>query len=87
MWLGFCVAVAVVWAGSCSSNLTLAREPPDAAGAALKKKKKKKDLKTKTEALIPSPACKNVTHQHSACCLTAGFVAVSGDRGLLRLRY
>ena len=36
-WLGACMAVAVVQVGSCSSNSTLAWEPPNAAGAALKK--------------------------------------------------
>ena len=40
MWLGFRVAVAVVQASSCSSDLNLAWELPCAMGVALKKKKK-----------------------------------------------
>ena len=35
-WLGFCVAVALVWAGSCSSDSTPAWELQYAAGVALK---------------------------------------------------
>jgi len=42
MWLGFRVAAAVVQAGSCSSDLTLAWKLPYAMGVALKSKKKKK---------------------------------------------
>jgi len=38
MWLRSGVAVAVVWAGSCSSDLT--QELPYAAGVALKREKK-----------------------------------------------
>ena len=40
-WLRSCVAVAVVWASSCSSDWTLTWEPPHALGAVLKKAKKK----------------------------------------------
>ena len=38
--LGFCVAVAVVWAVSYSSDLTLAWEPLYTVGVDLKSKKK-----------------------------------------------
>ena len=39
MWLRSGAAVAVVQAGSCSSNLTLSQELPYAAGVAVKRKK------------------------------------------------
>ena len=42
MQLGSCVAVAVVQAGSCSSNSTLAWEPPYAMGVTLKRQRQKK---------------------------------------------
>ena len=35
-WLGSCITVAVVQAGSCSSNATLVWELPSAMGVALK---------------------------------------------------
>ena len=41
IWLGSRTAVAVVWAGSCSSNSTPSWELPYAAAEALKRKKKK----------------------------------------------
>ena len=40
------MAVAVVWAGSCSSDLTPSWELPYAMGATLKRPKKKKKNKT-----------------------------------------
>ena len=40
MWLGSCVAVAVVEASGYSSDSTPSLEPPHAVGAALKKTKK-----------------------------------------------
>ena len=45
-WLGFGVAVAVVWASSCRSDRPLAWELPYATGTALKKKKKKRKRRT-----------------------------------------
>ena len=46
MWVGSgtAVAVAVAWAGGCSSDLALAWEVPYATGAALKKKKNEKEI-------------------------------------------
>ena len=41
MWLGSGMAVAVVQAGSCSSDVTPSLGPPYAAGAALKRQEKK----------------------------------------------
>ena len=48
------VAVAVVWAGSCSSDLTPAWELPYAVGATIteRKKKKKKKKTKKTKVLV-----------------------------------
>jgi len=43
MWLGSCIAVAVVQVGSCSSDSTPSLEPPYDKGAALKRKKEKKN--------------------------------------------
>ena len=47
-------ALAVMKAGSCSSDLTLAWEFPYVVGAALKKKKKKKQKKKKRERILES---------------------------------
>ena len=44
MWLGSLVAMAVMQAGSYSSDLTLAWDPPNAEGVAQKKKTNKKFL-------------------------------------------
>ena len=38
MWLGSCIAVAVVWSATIAPIQPLVRELPYAAGAALKKK-------------------------------------------------
>ena len=41
LWLGSCLAVALVWAGGCGSDLTPHLEPPYAMGATLERQKKK----------------------------------------------
>ena len=47
-WLGSAVAVAMAWAGSCSSDSApLAWELPYAAGAAIKRKKIQKETPSK----------------------------------------
>ena len=50
--LGSYVAVAVVYAGSCSSNSPLAWEPPYAASTALKRQKRKKTNNNKKKQLF-----------------------------------
>ena len=61
MWLGSCVAVAVVWASSCSSNWTPSLGTSYPVSAALKRqKKKKKKKKSRNRMFLVLEACFHV---------------------------
>ena len=76
VWLGSCIAVAVVWAGSCSSDLTLSLGTSICIRCSPKKKKKKKKKKErkkkKEEGETPSNCLSSGTYSGRGGALTTG---------------